>query len=211
MRRASAIALLSASLVLAACQNTETTSDVNTATGDTVTSSSDSSVAATAFTGTRTTVDAENSQITFKGNSNIIDHDGEFETFTVTVTPDSATPADFQKATISAEIDMTSVTTDSDGLTGHLQKEDFFDVMNHPKATFESTSILQNADGTYDVMGNLTIKGITKTATFKTTVSDDGLTTTYDLPRKDFNVGNDAYGDKLLEDIVPVTVTVKFQ
>ncbi len=46
-------------------------------------------------------------------------------------------------------------------LEGHLKSEDFFDVANHPTATFEITNIKNTL-----VTGDLTIKGITKSITF---------------------------------------------
>ena len=126
------------------------------------------------------------------------------------MTPDATDPADFTKATVEVMIDVTSIYSDSNGLTGHLQKEDFFDVANHPEATFTSTQIVKTGDRTYDITGDLMIKGVTKTVTFSATVSDSTIVATYDLPRRDFGIGNDHYGDKLLDEQVPVTVTLVF-
>ena len=47
----------------------------------------------------------------------------------------------------------------------HLRSADFFDAANHPKMTFESTSV-QKLDGEhYKVIGNLSIRGVTKPVT----------------------------------------------
>lgn len=56
-------------------------------------------------------------------------------------------------------------------LTGHLKSEDFFSVEKHPTAAFVVTSATPKASGTFDVTGNLTIKGITKPVTFPVTVT----------------------------------------
>lgn len=200
--------VLFVALALVGCQAAV---DVD-ADSSTSSSSADSSVMMEqeAFTGMHTNVDASGSTIVFMGGSNIVNHDGGFRSFTATVTPDVTDPSDFTKATVTANINVASVYSDSNGLTGHLQKEDFFDVANHPEATFTSTEIVKTGDSTYDITGDLTVKGVTQSATFSATVSDASVVATYDLPRRDFGIGNDHYGDKLLNETVPVTVTLVF-
>lgn len=73
--------------------------------------------------------------------------------------------------------DLNSITctdlTDKDyngKLIGHLKSDDFFSVEKHPTATFVVTKAVAKSAGVYDVTGNLTIKGITKPATFPVTV-----------------------------------------
>lgn len=56
-------------------------------------------------------------------------------------------------------------------LTGHLKSEDFFAVEKHPTANFVVTSATPKGNGTVDVVGNLTIKGITKPVSFPVTVT----------------------------------------
>jgi polyisoprenoid-binding protein YceI len=172
--------------------------------------SSEAAVSDTAFTGTSVTVDKEQSTLTFVGGSSVIDHEGSFEDFDVVITPSATDPADFTQAQVAVTIDTTSITSDSEMLTGHLNKEDFFDTTNYPTATFTSTSIDSAGDNMYKITGDLVLKGQTKTATFDATVTDDGMTVHYDLPRKDFGIGNDSYGDKLLDETVPVDGTIVF-
>ncbi len=59
-------------------------------------------------------------------------------------------------------------------LTGHLKSEDFFGVEKHPMAKFVVTKATPKSGGTADVTGDLTIKGITKPATFPVTVTSSG-------------------------------------
>lgn len=59
-------------------------------------------------------------------------------------------------------------------LLGHLKSEDFFSVEKHPTAKFVVTNATQKSGNTYDVTGNLTIKGITKPVTFPVTVTPAG-------------------------------------
>ena len=73
--------------------------------------------------------------------------------------------------------DLTSITntdlTDKEyngKLIGHLKSDDFFSVEKHPTATFVVTKATPKSAGVYDVTGDLTIKGITKPATFPVTL-----------------------------------------
>lgn len=197
MSRFAKLSVLSATLLLAACnapapENTEP--DVPAM--DQASSSSHA--------------DAESS-ITFTGKSNIINHEGHFERFTTDIERDATTPDDLTKAALTVTIDMTSVQSDP-GVTGHMQKEDFFDVAQYPEATFSTTSITAGTTpGEYVLNGDITIKGVTKQVSINATVDGDMLTAHYDLPRKDFGVGNDSYGDKLLEEIVPVDITLHLE
>jgi polyisoprenoid-binding protein YceI len=67
---------------------------------------------------------------------------------------------------ISAVIDAASLDTRDDQRDGHLRSADFLDVEHHPEVTFKSTEIQKIGDMDFDVTGNLTIRGITKSVTF---------------------------------------------
>jgi polyisoprenoid-binding protein YceI len=67
---------------------------------------------------------------------------------------------DFSDANIWFECDVDSIYTNISDRDSHLKSADFFDVENHPKMNFVSTSIGKNDDGTYVVGGDLTIKGV---------------------------------------------------
>lgn len=165
----------------------------------------------TVFSGEMKQIDKSQSVISFVGKSNLVNHEGKFNEYSATVVLDKETPADLEKASITAEIDITSVIVDAQGLQGHLQKDDFFSTETYPKATFVSTSIVSKGGNLYDVTGDLTIKDVTKSVTITAEITDDYLTATYELPRADFGIGNDSYGEKLLEPTVPVTIKLVFQ
>ena len=72
---------------------------------------------------------------------------------------------------VSVTIDATSVDSQVEEYNGHLNDTNLFDTANFPTITFESTNIEKTGDDTYDVTGNLTIKGKTKPVTLATTIN----------------------------------------
>ena len=100
----------------------------------------------------------------------------------------------------SGTIEVASLDTRSEQRDQHLRAAEFFDVENHPQITFESTRIEPSADR-LRVVGNLTIKGITREvqldATVHGTVDDPwghqraGVEATGTLNRRDFDVNWD--------------------
>jgi polyisoprenoid-binding protein YceI len=63
--------------------------------------------------------------------------------------------------------DVTSVKIDEPNFKGHLLTEDFFNAEATPTVTFRSTDIRVADDGTAEVDGDLTIRGVTKPVTAK--------------------------------------------
>ena len=47
----------------------------------------------------------------------------------------------------------------------HLRSPDFLNVAKHPTATFESTQVKPNGNGSFDILGNLSLNGVTKPVT----------------------------------------------
>ena len=71
-------------------------------------------------------------------------------------------------------MDMTSITSDSERLTGHLKTDDFFSVEKNPTSAFVITKVTPAGNERINVIGNLTIKGITNEITFPATVKKQG-------------------------------------
>ena len=71
------------------------------------------------------------------------------------------TAEDPAQSTVTATIDMDSIDTRQEQRDAHIRSADFFDVGNHTHMTFRSTEV--RTDGAdWTVIGDLTIKGITK-------------------------------------------------
>ncbi|RUL84230.1 YceI family protein [Tautonia sociabilis] len=116
--------------------------------------------------------DGSNSSIGFFGSKLVGGgHDGGFKTFSgrFVLNPEG------EVVSVSATIDMNSLWSDNDQLTGHLKNEDFFEVNTYPESEFVSTSITPASAGaegaTHEVTGNLTMHGVTKSVTFPATVA----------------------------------------
>ncbi len=76
---------------------------------------------------------------------------GRFHTFTGTITV-----ADDGSPSIAADINVASISTDHAQRDAHLQTADFFEVDNHPTATFRSTSVQPAGSGTFVLTGDFT-------------------------------------------------------
>jgi polyisoprenoid-binding protein YceI len=145
----------------------------------------------------------ENTKITFVGTKPEGKHEGGFKTVTGTAT----TGADPTALKLAVEIDVTSMHSDDEKLTGHLKSPDFFDVKNHPKAKFVSTKVEKAGDG-YTVSGSLTLLGKTKPVTFPAKISTtDGLslTSTFKIDRTEWGM---TYGKGKIDDAVGLTVSI---
>lgn len=76
-------------------------------------------------------------------------------------------PEELTSANIEFKVDMATINTHNEDRDNHLRSADFFDVEAHPQMTFVSTDIQKVDDSEYKVTGDLTIKGVTKKATFE--------------------------------------------
>lgn len=150
------------------------------------------------------------SKIGFVGAKITRKHDGGFNKFSGTIDAPTGKPDD---AKVDVTIEMSSVWTDTEKLTGHLLSPDFFDVANIPTARFVSSSIKTGADGNATVTGDLTLHGVTKRISFPATLSatDDAATVSaeFGINRKDFGIVYPGAPDDLIADEVLLKLDVK--
>ncbi len=88
---------------------------------------------------------------------------GRFNTFDGTFSYDDKSP---NNAKISIEIDTKSMDSNHAERDKHLKGKDFLNVSSFPKATFTSSSIKFSDDENAIVIGEFTLKGVTKTISF---------------------------------------------
>jgi polyisoprenoid-binding protein YceI len=155
---------------------------------------------------------AEATQVDFVGSKAVMgSQSGGFKKVDGSVT----VPGDnLEQAVVDLTIDMESVFSDDPKLTKHLKSEDFFDVPNNPTSSFKSSSIAKLDEG-FNVSGNLTLRGVTKTISFPATISVEGDTLTtkaeFSINRKDFNIVYAGKADNLIRDdvVIKFDVTAK--
>lgn len=82
---------------------------------------------------------------------------------------------DLANSSVSVSIDTASVDTHDAKRDEHLRSADFFDAANQPAITFTSTRVLPKNEDEFDVVGDLTIRGVTKEVTLKTTREGTGV------------------------------------
>ena len=70
------------------------------------------------------------------------------------------------EAQVEVTIDIASIDTNNERRDNHLRSPDFFDSEQFPQMTFKSTKIIPGEDDTFKLVGELTIKGVTKDVTF---------------------------------------------
>ena len=111
---------------------------------------------------------------------------------------------DVTKSAIDVTIDANTVDTSVDARNKHLKSPDFFNVEKYPTLIFKSTSVKRTGDGKLQVIGDLTLAGVTKSVTLdvdgpatpQTQKSQQGtkivtgFSATGTLKRSDFNFGS---------------------
>jgi len=81
-------------------------------------------------------------------------------------------PKNITKAKVDVTLDAKTVNTDDEKRDAHLRSADFFDVEKHPKIRFVSKAVKKAKGGKWDIVGDLTMRGVTKEVVLTGTVSD---------------------------------------
>jgi polyisoprenoid-binding protein YceI len=142
-------------------------------------------------------IDPDHSSFQFKVRHMTVSNvKGEFKKARGTVTMDGN---DITGLKVELTLDAASVNTDHVKRDEHLRSEDFFDVAKYPTITFVSKKVIQIDENRLKVVGDLTIRGVTREITVDVEgptpeVKDPGgnirrgATGTSKINRKDFGM-----------------------
>jgi polyisoprenoid-binding protein YceI len=107
-------------------------------------------------------IDPVHSTVGFKVRHLFSKVTGRFLDLTGTINLDLDNP---DKSSVDATIRAKSITTANDKRDTHLRSPDFFDVAKFETITFKSKKVTKTGDDTGDIVGDLTIHGVTKEVT----------------------------------------------
>ena len=163
-------------------------------------------------------IDKSHSEAGFKIRHFLSKSSGRFDDFSGTIDLDEQDPT---KSTVSFMIKAASIDTDNSSRDEQLRSEDFFWVDKYPEIIFMSTKITKTGKNTYDVTGNLTMRGVTKPitlpVTFLGTMHDPwggvraGFEAAITINRKDWGINwNKALdqGGYMLSDDVDISISI---
>lgn len=165
------------------------------------------------------TINTENSQLKWTGKKVTGEHWGyiNLKSGTLMLEANKIANAKFI-------IDMTSITCEdledeewNAKLVGHLKSDDFFSTDKYNAAVLKINESTVFIDGTAELKGDLTIKGITKPISFEAEKTENGYMATITVDRTLYNVryGSgkffDGLGDKMIYDefTLEVMISVK--
>ncbi len=142
-------------------------------------------------------IDSQHTAAQFKVRHMMISNvKGEFTHVTGSVEFDASNIA---TSHIEVTIDAASISTREPDRDKHLKSPDFLDVEKYPEITFRSTDIVPAGEDSYEVVGDLTIHGVTRTVALQVEsvtaeVKDPygwlrrGATAKTHIDRKDFGI-----------------------
>lgn len=110
--------------------------------------------------------------------------DGEFTTMEGNVVTTSE--ENFHNAVFNFTIDVNSINTRVEARDTHLKSADFFDVENHSRMTFKNAKLVHKKKNSYNLVGELTIRGVSKTVTFEVKQNNGVITDPWGLTRAGF-------------------------
>ncbi|HVS98404.1 MAG TPA: YceI family protein [Puia sp.] len=146
---------------------------------------------------TKWILDPSHSEVEFKVKHMMISNvSGEFKRFNASVETEGE---DFMTAKVNFTADIDSIDTGAEQRDAHLKSPDFFDAAKFPQLKFVTTKYENvDNDGSYEVFGDLTIRGVTKPvrfdAEFGGVIKDPwgntraGVTVSGKINRKDFGL-----------------------
>lgn len=172
-------------------------------------------------------VQADQSNVTWAGKKPLID--GYVNSGAIAVTVGSISVGT-ETATGEFTVDMNTLSVSDtptkpgqeSALEGHLKSEGWFDVATYPEATFVITEVRPRGDSdttfTYDVTGELTMKGVTDTLSFPATIYQEAdgsvhASANFEFDRTKWGItaGSGSFFDNLADNVIDDMVALSFE
>lgn len=142
------------------------------------------------------TVDSAHSSVGFTIRHFVSYVEGRFKEFTGNIDYDAANPA---SSTVNFTVQAQSINTDNDKRDDHLRSEEFFNASKYPTLSFVSKKVIARDKEHLDVVGEMTIHGVTKAITVPVTILGTtpgpkpnteliGFRAEFTIDRKDFGL-----------------------
>jgi len=164
-------------------------------------------------------IDTAHSEAVFQVRHLVTRVRGRFTEFEGTILMDEDAP---EGSSVEVSIKAGSIDTSQRDRDAHLRSADFFDVETYPALTFRSTGVKKTSSQAFEVTGDLTIRGVTRSVVLATTFlgfardpwgsERAGFEAELTLNRKDFGLTWNAAletGGFLVGDEVKITLEVQ--
>ena len=164
-------------------------------------------------------VDPSHSEVFFQVRHLVTKVRGRFSDFEGTINYNEANP---EQSKVEFSIQTSSIDTNVSDRDTHLRSADFFSAEEHPTLTFKSKSIKKTGAESFDVVGDLTLRGTTKEihlpVTFLGNATDPwggkriGFEAETTVNRKDYGLNWNAAletGGFLVGDDVKITLSIQ--
>ena len=172
-------------------------------------------------TATKWVLDPMHSEVQFKVKHLVISTvSGFFKSFEGAL---ETTNDDFEDSEITFALNIDSIDTNQTQRDEHLKSPEFFDAAQFPQITFKSTSFKKTGDDEFALVGDLTVKGVTKSVTLAAEFggsTDDfygntkaGFEVTGKINRKDFGLTWDGVteaGSIVVGEDIKLLINVQF-
>lgn len=143
------------------------------------------------------TLNTEASQVSFGYTQMGVNMKGGFSD--IQASQFSFDPADPEAAQVTIEIPLSGIDAGYADANDELVKDEWLSTANHPVARFQSSSVKASGDNTYEVTGELAIKGQSQEVTVPFTFREEGGSGIFEgsltFQRADFGIGEGMWGD----------------
>ena len=161
--------------------------------------------------------DPAHSTIAFKVRHMLGTAKGKFTKFSGTIEVDRDHP---EKSSVVATIQAASIDTANAKRDDHLRTADFFNVRQYPEITFKSRRVKQTGPNAGEIVGDLTMHGVTRPITLNVQLLGDSESaarnpttrwrvTTAPLKRSDFGIGQGTGGAWMIGNDVAVEIEIE--